>query len=56
MKGAARVLLPFLSFIDILSKKAMATANKINSPESLQKTIGEFERQSEIMKLQEEYN
>jgi len=32
----------------------MTTANAVNSPEKIQKTMNEFERQQQLMELQEE--
>jgi len=34
--------------------RAMTTANAVNSPEKIQKTMNEFERQQQLMELQEE--
>jgi len=34
--------------------RAMATANSVNGPEKIQKTMNEFEKQQQLMELQEE--
>jgi len=34
--------------------RAMTTVNSVNSPEKIQKTMNEYERQQQLMELQEE--
>jgi len=36
------------------ARKAMTTANSVNSPEKIQRTMNEFERQQQLMQLQED--
>lgn len=52
MTGATRVCTNTLLHLPF---QAMRTANQINSPEKLQATMTEFERQSMMMQMHEEY-